>query len=115
MPGQSFYDGLPLAAQLAKFNAHHHDPLTRHISGFESEMLDKVGNVLSATASKSVPSVKGGGRRIVFVTGGLVTLAGLGVIGRNLYLARRREADRDGHQSATDEPPRSDPPAVECP
>lgn len=113
MPGQGFYDGLSLAEQLAKFNTYHHDPLTRHISGFESEMLDKVGDVLSAAATKSVQSAKGGGGRVTLVAGGLVAVAGLGAIGRNLYMARQHDAGGDGHQSTKGEPPPSDPPDVE--
>lgn len=105
MPGQSFYEGLDLGEQLAKFAAHHHDPLTRHISGFESEMLEKVGDVVASTASKSVQSAKGGGGSIVLVTGGLLAVVGLGVLGQNLYLARRRAADGPGRELADGDPP----------
>ena len=113
MPGESFYDGLSLTDQLTKFIDHHHDPHTRHISGFESKMLDKARNALS-TASESDRSATAAGG-IVLASCGLVALAGLGVIGRNRYLARRREDNGDGHQSATSEPPSSGPPDVEAP
>lgn len=105
MPGESFYEGLELGEQLAKFAAHHHDPLTRHISSFESNMLEKVGDVVSSAASKPEHSTKGGGGSIALVTGGVLALVGLGVLGRNFYLARRRDADRPGDGGADGDPP----------
>lgn len=41
MPGEAFYKGLALAEQVRKFLDHHYDPRTRHISGYEAQMLDQ--------------------------------------------------------------------------
>lgn len=41
MPGEAFYKGLTLGEQVRKFLDHHYDPKTRHISGYEAQMLDQ--------------------------------------------------------------------------
>lgn len=41
MPGEAFYEGLTLGEQVRKFLDHHYDPKTRHISGYEAQMLDQ--------------------------------------------------------------------------
>lgn len=90
MPDSTFYDGLNLAEQLAKFNDHHHAPVTRHTSGFESKMLDKAVEVLSDSGSKSDRS--GGGAKVVLMVVGLV---GLGAVGVRALRSRRQGAGVD--------------------
>lgn len=41
MPGEDFYVGLPLEAQLRKLGDHHSDPMVRHISQYEAALLDR--------------------------------------------------------------------------
>ncbi|MGI8756580.1 MAG: hypothetical protein ACR2MB_12095 [Acidimicrobiales bacterium] len=68
MPGEKFYEGLPLADQLSRFIDHHLDPSNRHISAYEGEMLDKARERVAPSESARSPI------KAVLLTGGSVIL-----------------------------------------
>jgi hypothetical protein len=48
MPNETYYEGLTLADQVAKFIDYHHDPRYRHVSAYEAGMLSRARERLLA-------------------------------------------------------------------
>jgi hypothetical protein len=102
MPDTSFYDNLSLAEQLTRLSSHHHDPLVRHISLAESQILDKAAKVVSGSERSSSD-----GARIVLVCSAIAVgvIAGVGALSRR----RKQSMGLDDDPAVAAEPRPSEP------